>query len=320
MIHIVFDLEATCWEKDKNLSDMETIEIGAVRLKPESYEVADTFSTFVKPDRNPKLSDYCRELTSIRQSDVDSAPGFPEALEKFLIWSGGDKVTYCSWGTYDIRQLEKDISYNLVKIRDPFRKHISLKQLFAQLYERKPCSMKKALNILDLELDGIHHRGIDDARNIAKIARIILPEYYRQREKRRRKPEFERIVLFRGPCLGSCPVYEVVIHGDGKVSYRGEHFVEKKGRHSWQLDQKAIQSLKRAVYRFRYFEMEPSEYYTYISCVSSTFTSVLLRDGTYREISNSKDGYTYPDRLDRFENRIDEIIGVDRYVGDTLSP
>ncbi|MGM0484920.1 MAG: exonuclease domain-containing protein [Candidatus Krumholzibacteriota bacterium] len=318
MIHVVFDLEATCWGRHKNLSEMETIEIGAVRLDPESYEITDTFSTFVKPDQNPGLSDFCRELTSIRQSDVDSAPGFPGALERFLIWAGGNKVTYCSWGTYDIKQLRKDISSNSVELRDPLRKHISLKQLFAHLYERKPCSMKKALNILGLELEGIHHRGIDDARNIAKIARIILPEYYRQRKKRRRKPEFEKIVLFRGPCLGSCPVYQVAIHGDGRVIYHGTHFVEKKGHHSWQLDQKAVQSLKRAVYRFRYFEMEPSEYPMVMTCVSSSFTSVLLMDGTYRGISNSKQGYTYPDRLDRFENRIDEIIGVERYVGHTF--
>jgi inhibitor of KinA sporulation pathway (predicted exonuclease) len=34
--------------------------------------------------------------------------------------------------------------------------------------------MKGALFMLGLPLEGRHHRGIDDARNIAKIAQIIL--------------------------------------------------------------------------------------------------------------------------------------------------
>lgn len=57
-----------------------------------------------------------------------------------------------------------------------FRNHVNLKQFFADVHDRKPCGMRKALNILGLELLGKHHRGIDDARNIARIAATILPE------------------------------------------------------------------------------------------------------------------------------------------------
>ncbi len=35
------------------------------------------------------------------------------------------------------------------------------------------CGMKKAMAILNLDLNGTHHRGIDDARNIAKILQVI---------------------------------------------------------------------------------------------------------------------------------------------------
>lgn len=33
----------------------------------------------------------------------------------------------------------------------------------------KGIGMERALKMLDLPLDGTHHRGIDDAKNIAKI-------------------------------------------------------------------------------------------------------------------------------------------------------
>jgi inhibitor of KinA sporulation pathway (predicted exonuclease) len=37
--------------------------------------------------------------------------------------------------------------------------------------------MEKALNILKLPLDGTHHRGIDDAKNIAKIFKTCFGQW-----------------------------------------------------------------------------------------------------------------------------------------------
>jgi len=36
--------------------------------------------------------------------------------------------------------------------------------------------MKEALRILHIPLEGTHHRGIDDARNIAKIVKKIMAD------------------------------------------------------------------------------------------------------------------------------------------------
>jgi inhibitor of KinA sporulation pathway (predicted exonuclease) len=46
---------------------------------------------------------------------------------------------------------------------------------FAEQQGTEPCGMKGALRRMGIPLDGRHHRGIDDARNIAKLAQIILP-------------------------------------------------------------------------------------------------------------------------------------------------
>ena len=82
-------------------------------------------------------------------------------------------VLFCSWGFYDRHQLEKDCER--YKINSNFiSNHISLKHQFHNVDKKhtistKGMGMTKALRILNIPLDGIHHRGIDDAKNIAKI-------------------------------------------------------------------------------------------------------------------------------------------------------
>ncbi|MDC8003660.1 exonuclease domain-containing protein [Aureisphaera galaxeae] len=168
MNYIIFDLEATCWEGwDK--SQNETIEIGAV-LVNDRKEIISEFEQFVRPLKHPVLSDFCKDLTSITQSDVDNAPYFGEAIEKFKKWFNNDEeYVLCSWGFYDKKQLESDCEIHGLNA-DWVEKHISLKHQYGKFKKlRRAIGMKNALLHEKMNLEGTHHRGIDDARNIAKI-------------------------------------------------------------------------------------------------------------------------------------------------------
>ena len=169
MNYIIFDLEATCWDGwDK--SQNETIEIGAVLINDDKEIVSD-FEQFIKPLKHPILSEFCKDLTSIKQSDVDQAPYFGEAIEKFKSWFNFDEEDYvlCSWGFYDKKQFESDCDTHGID-HDWVQKHISLKHQYGAFKKlRRAIGMKNALINENLQLDGTHHRGIDDARNIAKI-------------------------------------------------------------------------------------------------------------------------------------------------------
>lgn len=81
--------------------------------------------------------------------------------------------TFCSWGEYDRHQFLADCKLHGVLY--PFGEdHLNIKKMFAQnLGLKKSYGMKKAMKILELQLEGTHHRGIDDARNIARIFRIL---------------------------------------------------------------------------------------------------------------------------------------------------
>lgn len=65
---------------------MEIIEIGAVLVERDQLQIIDEFQTFIKPTKNPILTDFCKELTSITQKDIDSAPIFPIAIAEFKNW------------------------------------------------------------------------------------------------------------------------------------------------------------------------------------------------------------------------------------------
>jgi 3'-5' exoribonuclease 1 len=166
---IVIDLEATC--DDRSLvprTEMETIEIGAVLVAEDTLEPVDTFSTFIRPVRHPRLTPFCTRLTTITQGDVDAAPRFPDAIAALRRFLRGTTSLFCSWGAYDLNQLRQDARYH--KIGLPFAEHLNLKEHFSDhLLTSKRFGMAGALARVGLRLEGTHHRGIDDARNIARL-------------------------------------------------------------------------------------------------------------------------------------------------------
>jgi len=169
MKYIILDLEATCWE-DKAHEPNEIIEIGAVCVN-EAQEIIGEFGLFIKPSIHTILSDFCTELTTITQDMIQNAPTFPTALAKFQAWiqSFEDEYWLCSWGFYDRSQLKKECESHQLDAKW-LKKHISLKHQHGDMIgEKKGIGMSTALQQENIALEGTHHRGLDDAKNITKI-------------------------------------------------------------------------------------------------------------------------------------------------------
>lgn len=173
---LVLDLEATCCDKETiKRHEMEMIEIGAVMVEAETLTIIDEFQTFVKPVRNPVLTPFCTSLTSITQTQVEQAPGYADAILLLQKWlSNYQNAVFGSWGDYDYNQFEEDSKFHKVPFPISYP-HINLKKLFSntqglsELY-----GMAEALKLAAIKLEGTHHRGIDDAKNIAKLLPFIL--------------------------------------------------------------------------------------------------------------------------------------------------
>jgi len=171
--YLVVDLEATCDDGGQVPRDeTEIIEIGAVLVEGKTLTTIAEFMTFIRPVVHPVLTAFCTGLTTITQAMVEPAPGFPEAAARLAAFGRG--ALFCSWGNYDGNQLAADARrHGLGSPLGP--DHWNLKEAFSKALDtRRRYGMHEALGRLGLPLVGTHHRGIDDARNIARMLPYLL--------------------------------------------------------------------------------------------------------------------------------------------------
>jgi inhibitor of KinA sporulation pathway (predicted exonuclease) len=166
---LIVDLEATCDQTGLPRSQREVIEIGAVLVDGADLSVMQEFQVFVRPVRHPTLTAYCLELTTITQAQVDDAPGFADAMAHFVeALVDGRETRFCSWGQYDRKQLQQDCDYHGVNY--PLGTHLDLSARFRQAQGiNRRVGLKDALAMAGLPQVGVQHRGIDDARSLARL-------------------------------------------------------------------------------------------------------------------------------------------------------
>ena len=173
---LVIDIEATCWPgKTPAGQENEIIEIGICTVDVASRRRLEKRSILVKPERS-RVSEFCTKLTTLTQEDVEQGITFREACSILKKEYSSKKRLWASYGDYDRRQFERQC--NARHIAYPFGPtHLNVKNLFALIYGlKKEVGMSKALELLALPLEGVHHRGGDDAWNIARVLCTILWE------------------------------------------------------------------------------------------------------------------------------------------------
>jgi 3'-5' exoribonuclease 1 len=178
--YIIFDIEATCW-KDNNAAffHQETIEIGACKLD-EYGEVTEHFSRLIRPVLHPTLSPYCKDLTGIRQEEVNRAATFPTVIEEFQDFIDGynDDYALISWGSFDKRQIIADCERFRMDTDWMESNFLNLRTQYCELKRLKQASsLQKTVKQEGFEFSGTNHRGLDDATNLAKIFAKYLGEW-----------------------------------------------------------------------------------------------------------------------------------------------
>lgn len=82
---LVVDFECTCDSGEPNYPH-EIIEFPVVAVDTVTTKPVAEFRTYIRPVRNPQLTEFCTSLTGIQQSDVDDAPTLKGALDLFDEW------------------------------------------------------------------------------------------------------------------------------------------------------------------------------------------------------------------------------------------
>ncbi|TYA78605.1 3'-5' exonuclease [Seonamhaeicola marinus] len=172
---IIIDLEATCWNGEIPKGQVnEIIEIGICVLDTVSGIISKNKGILIKPERS-KVSTFCTELTTITQELLDDKGiSFTEACSELREDYQAKNYTWASYGAYDLNMMKRQCKFRGEEY--PLSQdHINVKELvFKTKGLSKKVGMNGALKQLNMELEGTHHRGVDDAKNIAKILNWCL--------------------------------------------------------------------------------------------------------------------------------------------------
>lgn len=176
---LVVDAESTCWEPASSQPHneiSEIIEIGVTVVDIKKLEIKNNESILIKPGHS-RISSFCTKLTTLTPEIISNGISYREACEKLCNDYKSYNKTMISWGDYDRKMFEKNCrDYNC---QYPFgKRHLNLKNCFTILHglSREP-GMDAALELLKIPLEGTHHRGSDDSKNIAKILIYTLKKF-----------------------------------------------------------------------------------------------------------------------------------------------
>ncbi|XBJ04811.1 hypothetical protein VPH35_023690 [Triticum aestivum] len=175
---VVLDFEATC-EKGARIYPQEIIEFPSVLVDGATGDLDPAeFRTYVRPQYHPALTDFCRDLTGIRQADVDGGVPLAEALRLHAAWlrasawaRSGGCFAVVTWGDWDLRtMLESECRFKDLAKPPCFNHWINLKIPFAAaMGGGRWAALRSAVEAAGLEWEGRAHCGLDDARNTARL-------------------------------------------------------------------------------------------------------------------------------------------------------
>lgn len=185
----VLDFEKTCENReiDASFGPQEIIEFPSVLLARDLAESVVEFESFVKPHVHPLLSHFCTELTGITQEHVDGAKDLSHVLAEHHTWLRGivprdEDCVFVTCGDMDLKRSLPEDPNLPSEVPACYRKWLNIKKEFSAFYTqwykkgKQPRNMVEMLDKLEISLEGQHHSGIDDCRNIAKILQQMLGE------------------------------------------------------------------------------------------------------------------------------------------------
>ena len=123
------------------------------------------------------------------------------------------------------------------------------------------------------------------------------------------------ITMERTACFGTCPVYKLIISGDGKVVYQGNAYVKTSGVQTYAIPVSKVTELVNAFKQANFFGMQ-DRYDTPITDMPSTIVSISMGGKTKTVF----DYYGAPEILHNLENKIDEIANANALISAPPEP
>ncbi|KAI0330558.1 exonuclease RNase T and DNA polymerase III [Cubamyces sp. BRFM 1775] len=189
---LVLDFEATCDDTNKIVpkEQMEIIEFPTILYDIHDDKVEAVFHEYIRPSLHPQLTEFCTNLTGIQQNTVDAASQFPDVWQRYqqflrshnIIGDEPSSAVFLTCGDWDLKTMlpqqlrlsgitEAFKSSGSEDLKPPFDRWINIKKSYRNFYEQgHPRGMHGMLRHAKMELEGRHHSGIDDCKNILRLA------------------------------------------------------------------------------------------------------------------------------------------------------
>lgn len=181
MNYIVLDLE---WNQSNNGQEeveklpFEIIEIGAIKLNDEGVMQGE-FSRLIKPGVYLQMHQITSRLIHLQMQELERGKPFAEVAGAFLDWCGTEPYLFCTWGSLDLLELQRNMDYyNMTPMSDGPIAFLDVQKLFSLAYEdgKSRRALEAAVDLKGLEKDIPFHRAFSDAYYTAKILRMIMEE------------------------------------------------------------------------------------------------------------------------------------------------
>ncbi|MBF8983256.1 exonuclease domain-containing protein [Lutibacter sp. B2] len=186
MNYIIFDLEfnqgSNSIREDTNLKNsecpFEIIQIGALKLD-ENFHTISTLDKLIKPKIYNQLHPVVKNLTGITIDQLNSAQPFDEVYKEFVEFIKNDRSILCVWGTVDIKELLRNISYHQLSLSPIPKEYINI-QSYASKYLNCPkgttIGLRNTVELLNITLKQEFHNAFNDAYYTSEIFKKLYNE------------------------------------------------------------------------------------------------------------------------------------------------
>lgn len=166
------DTEATCWDnisRKEQQERRELIEVGMVKVDLKTNTIVDKENYLVKNQKS-EISEYCYNLTGISQDLIDREGLYIGRAMKLINQRFAPKnKTWFTWGSFDYNFLLSESNKNNIEFifNDNVINLADLYAMFKGLNRSK--GLQKAINHLNVEVNGPKHRALPDAEATAGV-------------------------------------------------------------------------------------------------------------------------------------------------------
>lgn len=188
---LALDVEATCARDGAVEGESwvhEIIEFPVVALNTRTLEIECEFHRYVRPTEKPLLTEFCTELTGIKQEQVDESDTLDVVAQELRGWleedvkcidSDGNMLRPFAFGTdgpWDIHHFVKsEFDRKNVEFPEYFNQWIDVRRTFKAHHRLSATTpLRHMLAKSGMPQVGRAHSGIADARNLVSVIRALL--------------------------------------------------------------------------------------------------------------------------------------------------